>query len=151
MGYNKYITYHLRDSDKMDIIKKCKDILMKYEDVVFSYIFGSYAQNRIRENSDIDIAIYLKENIDIDTYLEIKMNLSEVLKREVDLVILNNAPSLLKYEIYKNNILLFSRDKTLESKYKVKTLFEYSDIKRYLNLSYDKTIERLKKEVESND
>ena len=134
----------------MDIIKKCKDILMKYEDVVFSYIFGSYAQNRIRENSDIDIAIYLKENIDIDTYLEIKMNLSEVLKREVDLVILNNAPSLLKYEIYKNNILLFSRDKTLESKYKVKTLFEYSDIKRYLNLSYDKTIERLKKEVESN-
>ena len=135
----------------MDIIKKCKDILMKYEDVVFSCIFGSYAQNRIRENSDIDIAIYLKENIDIDTYLEIKMNLSEVLKREVDLVILNNAPPLLKYEIYKNNILLFSRDKTLESKYKVKTLFEYSDIKRYLNLSYDKTIERLKKEVESND
>ncbi len=60
-GYDKYITYHLRDSDKMDIIKKCKDILMKYEDIVFSYIFGSYAQNSIRENSDIDIAIYLKK------------------------------------------------------------------------------------------
>lgn len=150
MGYNKHIIWYLRDSDKMDIIKKCKDILMKYEDIVFSYIFGSYVQGSIRGNSDIDIAIYLKKDIDIDTYLEIKMNLSEVLKREVDLVILNNAPPLLKYEIYKNNILLFSRDKTLESKYKVKTLFEYSDIKRYLNLSYDKTIERLKKEVESN-
>jgi len=150
VGYNKHIIWYLRDSDKMDIIKKCKDILMKYEDIVFSYIFGSYAQGSIRGNSDIDIAIYLKKDIDIDTYLEIKMNLSEVLKREVDLVILNNAPPLLKYEIYKNNILLFSRDKTLESKYKVKTLFEYSDIKRYLNLSYDKTIERLKKEVESN-
>lgn len=147
MGYNKYITYHLRDSDKMDIIKKCKDILMEYEDIIFAYIFGSYAQNSIRENSDIDIAIYLKKNIDIYTYIEIKMNLSEVLKREVDLVILNNAPPLLKYEIYKNNILIFSRDKTLESKYKVKTLFEYNDVKRYLNLSYDKTIERLKKEV----
>lgn len=147
MGYNKYITYHLRDSDKMDIIKKCKDILMEYEDIIFAYIFGSYVSGKIRVDSDIDIAIYLEKNIDIYTYIEIKMNLSEVLKREVDLVILNNAPPLLKYEIYKNNILIFSRDKTLESKYKVKTLFEYNDVKRYLNLSYDKTIERLKKEV----
>ena len=86
----------------MDIIKNCKSILMEYEDIIFAYIFGSYAQNSIRENSDIDISIYLKKNIDIDTYLEIKMNLSEVLKREVDLVILNNAPPLLKYEIYNN-------------------------------------------------
>ena len=131
----------------MDIIKKCKDILIKYEDVVFAYIFGSYAQNRIRRNSDIDIAVYLKKKIDIDKYLEMKMNLTEVLNREVDLVILNDATPLLKYEIYKNNILLFSRDNTLESKYKVKTLFEYSDMKKYLDLSYNRTIDRLKKEV----
>lgn len=59
MGYNKYITYHLRDSHTMDIIKKCKNILIEYENITFAYIFGSYAQGKIRVDSDIDIAIYL--------------------------------------------------------------------------------------------
>ncbi len=63
------------------------------------------------------------------------------------MVVLNNASPLLKYEIYKNNVLLFSKDKALEGKYKIKTLHEYNDMKRYLDLSYEKTIERLKKEV----
>lgn len=132
----------------MNISKECKDILIENEGILFAYIFGSYAQNRIREDSDIDIAIYLKNKIEIDEYLSMKMDLSEVTKREIDLVVLNDATPLLKYEIYKNNILLFTRDKTIESKYKVKTLFEYNDMKRYLDLSYDKTIERLKREIE---
>lgn len=131
----------------MDIIKKCKNLLIKYEYINFAYIFGSYAQNNVRKDSDIDIAIYLKESIDTYAYLDMKMELSEALKREVDLVILNEATPLLKHEIYKNNILLFSNDKALENRYKVKTLFEYNDMKRYLDLSYDKTIERLKREV----
>ena len=131
----------------MDTINKCKDILIKYEDIIFSYIFGSYAKGNIRKDSDIDIAIYLKDNIYTYEYLDMKMELSEVLKREVDLVILNDATPLLKYEIYRNNILLFAHDKSMENRYKVKTLFEYSDMKRYLDLSYDKTIERLKQEV----
>lgn len=131
----------------MDTINKCKDILIKYEDIIFAYIFGSYAKDNIRKDSDIDIAIYLKDSIDTYEYLDMKMKLSEALKREVDLIILNDATPLLKYEIYKSNILLFTNDKVMESKYKVKTLFEYNDMKKYLDLSYEKTIERLKEEV----
>lgn len=131
----------------MDVIRKCKDILAQYENIVFAYIFGSYVQGKMRKDSDIDIAIYTEEKMDVDTYLEIKLILTEACKREVDLVILNDATPLLKYEIYKNNILLFSRDKTIETGYKVKTLFEYNDIKRYLDLSYDRMIDRLKEEV----
>lgn len=134
----------------MDIIKKCKSILIEYEDIIFAYIFGSYAQGKMRTDSDIDIAIYLEKKMDIETYLEIKMHLSEACKREVDLIVLNDITPLLKYQIYKNNILLFTRDKAIETRYKVKTLFEYSDMKSYLDLSYNKTIDRLKEEVESN-
>lgn len=138
------------EMDNMDIIKKCKSILMDYEDIIFAYIFGSYVQGKMRADSDIDIAIYLGKKMDIETYLEIKMHLSDACKREVDLIVLNDAIPLLKYQIYKNNISLFIRDKTIETRYKVKTLFEYSDMKRYLDLSYNKTIDRLKEEVESN-
>lgn len=134
----------------MDNIKKCKDILIGYENIIFAYIFGSYVQGKMRPDSDIDIAIYLEKKLNSETYLEIKMDLTDVCKREIDLIILNDAKPLLKYEIYKNNILLFTRDNDLESSYKIKTLFEYNDVKRYLDLSYDITIERLKKEVKFN-
>lgn len=88
----------------------------------------------MRADSDIDIVIYSEKKMDIGTYLGIKMHLSEACKREVDLIVLNDATPLLKYQIYKNNILLFTRDKTIETRYKVKTLFEYGDMKRYLDL-----------------
>lgn len=134
----------------MDVIKKCKNILMGYENIIFAYIFGSYVQGEMRTNSDVDIAIYLSEKIDTETYLKIKAELSEILKKEIDLIILNDATPLLKYQIYKNNILLFTCSKTMESNHKVKTLFEYNDMKKYLDLSYDKTIDRLKREIESH-
>lgn len=135
---------------KLDTIKKCRDILINYESIIFAYIFGSYAKGNVREDSDIDIAIYLKDSIGTYAYLDMKMELSEALKREVDLVILNDSTPLLKYEIYKKNILLFTHDESIENRYKVKVLFEYDDMKRYLDLSYDKTIERLKEEVGIN-
>lgn len=134
----------------MDYIIKCKDILIRYENIIFAYIFGSFIQGKLRKDSDLDIAVYLENDIDIETYLEIKMDLMDACKREIDLVILNNATPLLKYEVYRNSILLFTRDKHLETGYKVKTLFEYNDIKRYINLSYDNNIDRLKREIESN-
>lgn len=133
----------------MDIIEKCRNILMEYEDIIFAYIFGSYVHGKTRANSDVDIAIYLNKKINTETYLKIKADLSKIFKKEIDLIILNDAVPLLKYQIYKNNILLFTRNKTMESNYKVKTLFEYNDMKKYLDLSYNKTIDRLKKEVES--
>ena len=46
--------------------------------------------------------------------------------------------------------LCFVGIKSKETRYKVKTLFEYSDFKRYLDLSYAQTIERLRKEVKTN-
>ena len=38
----------------------------------------------------------------------------------------------------------------MESNFKVKTLFEYNDMKPYLDLSYRKMIERIKREVNTD-
>ena len=134
----------------MDIIKNCKDILIEYESIVFAYVFGSYVSGKLRNDSDIDIAIYLSDEMPTDEYLDLKMKLTTVFKREVDLIILNSATPLLKFEICKKHIRLFTRDEIEESNFKVKTLFEYNDVKRYLELSYRSNIDRLKKEVDAN-
>lgn len=33
----------------MDLIKRCKDILIEYENIIFAYIFGSYVTGKMRE------------------------------------------------------------------------------------------------------
>lgn len=43
----------------MNIIEKCKDVLIEHEEIIFAYIFGSYVQGKMREDSDIDIAIHI--------------------------------------------------------------------------------------------
>ncbi|MFN3533149.1 MAG: type VII toxin-antitoxin system MntA family adenylyltransferase antitoxin [Candidatus Brocadia sp.] len=81
------------------------DALKKYfnsrEDVLMSFIFGSFIKGREHEGSDIDIAIYLKpeqnmleieEPVFYKSEDEIWGDLERILKREVDLVILNRSP-----------------------------------------------------------
>jgi len=69
-------------------------------------------------------------------------------EKEIDLVLLNSADPLIKFMIIQEGVLLFSRLKEQESAFKVKVLFEYDDIKKYLDLSYNTMIDRLKKEVQ---
>lgn len=83
----------------MIYIEKIKDELFSNENITFAYIFGSYFTNSMNKYSDIDIAIYLGHNeIDVKEYLKIKRKLSTICKRDVDLVILNDADTLLKYD-----------------------------------------------------
>lgn len=55
--------------NNMDFVEKCKEILMRYENIIFAYIFGSYVKGNLKKDSDIDIAIYLNKSIDPMTYL----------------------------------------------------------------------------------
>ena len=87
---------------------KLKEYLNNNNDVLFAYLFGSYAKNNFTQKSDIDIAIYLNNNTNIfDKKLQIHHDLSKLLKKEVDLIVLNETKSysLLK-DILDNHVLL---------------------------------------------
>jgi predicted nucleotidyltransferase len=76
----------------MDIVARCREILLWDQDIGFAYIFGSYAHGNLRADSDIDSAIYLEKKMEPGVYLERKVSLTEARKREVDLGIVNEAP-----------------------------------------------------------
>lgn len=55
-----------------------------------AFVFGSYARGREMAESDFDIAIYLKgRDYDIKKSDEIWSDVTELLKKDVDLVCLN--------------------------------------------------------------
>ena len=90
------------------MINEIKNYLNLNNDILFAYLFGSYAKNNFTQISDVDIAIYLKNDTDIfDKKLRIHLDLSKLLNKEIDLIILNETKSysLLK-DILDNHILL---------------------------------------------
>jgi len=74
--------------------------LSRRKDVVFAYLFGSFATGRVRPLSDVDIAVYLDGPDISEKRLEILGHLTEIFKTdEIDLVVLNTAPLTLKMKI----------------------------------------------------
>ena len=88
------------------------DYLTSRDDIVFAYLFGSYAKRKQTHLSDIDIAVYMKyDNQAFDQKLEILSDLSKKLEADdIDLVILNKAPISLLTKILANKIILIDKD-----------------------------------------
>ncbi len=122
--------------------------LLQEEDIIFAYLFGSYAKGRPHKNSDIDVAVYLKEPVD---FLNRKLELIDLIsgitkKNEVDLVILNQTKPFVVYLILKTGKLLFSKDEELRISFEVKNINEYLDLAYYLNRHW----EAMKRRIEEN-
>lgn len=80
--------------------------------VVFAYLFGGAARGRLTPLSDIDVAVFLAEEGDLD---QGRLDAVECVTRhlgtdEVDLVVLNSAPSALLARILPDRRILCDRE-----------------------------------------
>lgn len=95
---------------KDDIVKKIKSI----ENVQFAYLFGSYFNNSYTDKSDVDIAVYLKDT-SLDSRLQLNYELSKLLRKDVDLIVLNEVKNIyLLEDILQNSFLLKDDEKRVD-------------------------------------
>ena len=100
-----------KNEEKIKVkIKRLKEYFKKTPEVLMAFVFGSYAKNMAGEESDFDIAIYLKEK---EKENKIWSKISRIVEKEVDLVCLNEAPASLISNIFKTGIALSIKDKRL--------------------------------------
>ncbi len=82
--------------------------------VVHAYLFGSMAQGRATPQSDCDLAVQMAEPWDSKSGLRLaaKMEpeLRAICQRPVDLVFLNDASPLLRFEVIRFGEVLYSAD-----------------------------------------
>ncbi|HAO20215.1 MAG TPA: hypothetical protein DCQ37_06845 [Desulfobacteraceae bacterium] len=116
----------------MEIVEKLKERLIRDENIIFGLVFGSYAKNRQRSQSDIDIALYFAnppEGLDL---LDFMSDLCNYAGKDVDVVVLNKASAFLRHEIMKHAIRLFIRDRFVYQRFREKTMTDY-DIYKYMS------------------
>lgn len=118
--------------------KKIKDVLKKDRNIVFAYVYGSFGRGE-REFSDIDIAVFVKRVpercVEYENKLAIK--LEKLIKKPVEVRVMNKLPLLLTSRIIKEGKLIFSRDEKQSVKFETIMMSMYLDF-LYLMKEYDR-------------
>jgi len=108
---------------------------LRYEKrVLVAYLFGSQAKKIHTAKSDIDIAVFLSQTPQklLEYYLHLMNKLSQILGNEVDLIILNASPPLLKHQVIKHGKVLYSRSGEARVIFEARAQSEYLDFSRAL-------------------
>ena len=119
---------------KMDdaILRQLHSFFRREEPVAVAYLFGSVAKGAAGRLSDVDVAVLLSRgyNLTLDYRLYLMGKLAEIIGRETDVVILNEVPPLLRYEVIKCGTGLYCRDESERVAFEERTLDEYLDMGR---------------------
>ena len=107
-------------------------------EIALAYLFGSKAKGTQRPSSDTDIAVLLDTGLVPEHLLDYKLqmlrDLTGVLHSDdVDLVILNDAPPLLKFQVAKHGKLLYRAKNFSDVSFRARAFMEYLDIKPMLD------------------
>lgn len=130
-------------------IQRILEYFEKRREVVALFLFGTFDTVKERPDSDIDLAVLIDPQ-------KAKYNSYEMLKaeyynaspdfslRNVDIVILNIAPTSLKYEILKTGRNLLDRNPDLRRLFTALTLQEYFDYKIVEDIYFNALKKRLR-------
>jgi predicted nucleotidyltransferase len=122
-----------------------KEYFDKRSDIVFAFLFGSAVRGKIRREGDIDIAVYFWPEKDIEwedfnkTYKgenKIGVDLERLLKKEVDLIVLNRARAILADEIIRKGKPILIKDRGIFMNFLCIISDEAEYVRDWLEASY---------------
>jgi predicted nucleotidyltransferase len=105
--------------------------LLSGNEIELGVLFGSAARGALRRDSDIDIGIVPGRRFSLDEELALGVALEETLGREVDLVRLDHASTLLRFQASRGRCLHQGRPGAF-SDFVARALLEYEDLKPIL-------------------
>lgn len=111
--------------------KIIRDYFLAKKAVIAVYLFGSEAREKARVQSDIDIAVLLKDDFDylanFDFKLRLMSDIEDITDKRVDIVIINKADQILQHQIRKYGKIIFERNRKKRLDYEVKARKKYFD------------------------
>ena len=108
--------------DKKKIIV---DFIIERFNPKFIYLFGSYASGEAREDSDIDIGIYIDKEITPYELFIAAGELSMKLKKDVEIINLKDISTVFAAQIVSTKDILYTRDENLRASYDIRVLKDY--------------------------
>ncbi len=114
--------------DKFNDIK-IKKLFSQENNILVAYIFGSQLRGKTGPLSDYDFAVFLSQKPSFQFKYKLKNKLVNILDivEQVDLVILNDAPIELKYNVIATGKIIYQKNSVAKVEFEADTLSQYFD------------------------
>lgn len=98
-------------------------------DLAGVYLFGSAAAGALRPGSDIDLALLAGRPLPRQLVLDLQEAVANVLLRDVDLIDLAAAPTILQVQAIGEGRLIYAADPDAIGSFEVRVMRDYYDLK----------------------
>lgn len=130
------------------IIAALKDFFSRRDDVSLAFLFGSQAKGIAVKRSDVDVAVYFRSGYDVEKLRTLTDELENLLQKEVDLIVLNDANPSLAWSALRG-VPLFIADRHFYLEYMLDVSREAEDFNEFILDLWRLRRERRKREAES--
>jgi len=135
------------NSDIFKLIRRLPDVFESEKRICLSYLFGSFAINKVNDLSDVDIAYLLTEGeqMTFDQEMELAGRVTKALQtEEIDLIQLNKAPIFFSYNVISTGRVIYCKSKVEKENFESKIFMEYLDIKPMIDMYFDQMLKHIK-------
>lgn len=133
--------------DKEKVIKTLAEYFKDIENAEAVYLFGSFAKNKDRKHSDIDIAVLFSAEMNIIDRFEQKLRfvseLEDIFHKKVDVVDLDSADPFFVHKIMEEKILVYNKNIERRVDFEVKSRKDFFDRQKFYNLYHECSMRRL--------
>jgi len=131
---------------KSEIVKKAIQFFKYRKEVVAVYLFGSYARDKARKESDIDLAVLFKNEETPRQFMlkkEFTIELSRILRKDLHILIMNNAGEQALFQIFKSGQCILNHRPELLSHFKMLSFSMISEFAYYRDIMRKGFIRRI--------
>lgn len=100
-------------------------------DLAVAYLFGSAATGATNEDSDVDIAVWTETRgpvLDSVSRWDLQNNLASIFRRDVDLVDLREASTVMRAQVLRSGQVVFESNETTRYRFEMTALSMYADL-----------------------
>ena len=128
----------------MEIVEQLRRVLAERSGVRLAVVFGSTATKRRHSRSDVDVGVLLDSEVDLPA---LGVELERATGTRVDLVPLDAAPPLLRFEIARDRLQLVARDAHEWPEFRARAMIDWWDWAPTARMMHRVMAERLREEA----
>lgn len=129
----------------MTLLERLKVALAQQPDVQLAVVFGSAARGALHARSDVDIGLSLVRGA--APVPALRVLLERAIARSVDLVWLDEAPPLLRFEIARDGVVLVEHERHAWAEFRAHAMIDWWDWAPTARMLHETVARRLREEA----
>ena len=131
----------------MSVPDRLRKTLDGFPGIRLAVLFGSVARGEATARGDVDLGVLLEDEA-VDALWDIEIATGSAVRRPVDLIDLDRAPPLLRFQIARDGIALVERDTGAWTRFKTRAMLDWWDWAPTARQIHKIAAERLRKELD---